>query len=85
MICQAFRMGGHCLHVDPQWAVGSCGLNRGGYYDRGHYDYDSRPRHRSRRHDYDRRNRGDRRSPGRSYEFSPGTKYEQHPQPNTAR
>jgi hypothetical protein len=65
--------------------VASCGLNRGGYYDRGQYDYDSRPRHRSRRHDYDRRNRGDRRSPGRSYEFSPGTKYEQHPQPNTAR
>ncbi len=85
MICQAFRMGGHCMHVDPQWAVSSCGLNRRGYYDRGHYDYDSRPRQRSRRQDYDRRHRGDRPSPGRSYEFSPGTRYEQHPQPNTAR
>jgi hypothetical protein len=85
MICQAFRIGGHCLHVDPQWAVNSCGLSPRGNYDRGRYDYDSRPRQRSRRQDYDRRHRGDRQTPGRSYEFSPGTKYEYHPQPNTSR
>jgi hypothetical protein len=87
MICQAFRMGGHCLHVDPQWAVNSCGLNRGSYYNRGHYERDSRPNYRSRRHDYDRRHRGDRKSPGRIEEFSPRYNYElqTRPQPNTAR
>lgn len=78
MMCQAYRVGGHCTHVDPGWAEANCGVAPRRYY----YD---KPEYRSRRNDQDWRYRNDWQYPGRSYEFSPGSRYESHPQPNTAR
>jgi len=90
MICQAYRAGGHCTHVQPEWAASNCGLSPRGYYNRGHqYDYDSRPRYRSRQSDYQRDyDRGYRRGETpRQREIrqfkktNPGGKYTVHPDP----
>lgn len=84
MICQAFRIGGHCTHVDPQWAASSCGLQPRGHYNRGYYrdEPDSRPHYRSRQYDYDR---GQRYDYQRRHQFGPSTTDPAAPQPNTAR
>jgi hypothetical protein len=57
MICQAYRIGGHCTHVNAGWAESNCGIGprRGQYgqpryYDTPRYNYDSGRR---RRHDSD--------------------------------
>lgn len=52
LICQVYRQGGRCTHVQPQWAASNCGFRPRGHYNRGYYDYDSSPRYRSRRYDY---------------------------------
>jgi hypothetical protein len=51
MICQAYRVGGHCTHVGAGWAESNCGIgpryNRGQYQQPRYYDsprYDYRPR-----------------------------------------
>jgi hypothetical protein len=56
LICQAYRQGGRCTHVQYNWAVSNCGLapRYGHRYDSYGYEYDYddyRPR-RSRHHDY---------------------------------
>jgi hypothetical protein len=46
LICQAYRAGGSCTHVQPRWAANNCGLNYGPRYRyrddyryrRDHYD-----------------------------------------------
>jgi len=57
LLCQAYRIGGHCTHVGPGWAENTCPgvAPRSGY----RYDDDRHPRYRSRHHDYGPRyNRG---------------------------
>ena len=90
MICQAYRAGGHCTHVQPEWAASNCGLAPRGYYNRGQqYDYNTRPRYRSRQSDYQRDyDRGYRRGETpRQREIrqfkktNPGGKYTVHPDP----
>jgi hypothetical protein len=52
MICQAYRAGGHCTHVQPGWAESNCGIAPRGRYNRGYdnrgYDYDHNRRYRQR-------------------------------------
>lgn len=60
LLCQAFRIGGHCTHVPQQWAESNCGLApRYGY--RNDDDDGHRPHYRSRQYDHSpRHNRGAR-------------------------
>ena len=82
-ICQAYRVGGHCTGVEPQWVASNCGFRPRGYENRGYYynDPDGRPDYRSRRYDHER---NQPYYPPR-YQFSPGMTYPNSPQPNTAR
>jgi hypothetical protein len=88
MICQAYRAGGHCTHVQPQWAASNCGLTPRGYYNRG-YNYDSRPnytrpQYRTRQRDDHGYRRGEtpRQREIREYKkANPGGKYTVHPDP----
>ena len=48
MICQAYRVGGHCTHVQPGWAETNCGIGAPrGYRNRGYY-YEPQPQYRNR-------------------------------------
>jgi hypothetical protein len=59
MICQAYRMGGHCTHVGGSWAESNCGIGPRRSYDPGPRYY--QPRH------YNERPRGERRGRNNTY------------------
>lgn len=48
MICSVYRRGGHCTHVQPQWAESNCGLAPRYRYrdDRDYRDYRRRDHYR---------------------------------------
>jgi hypothetical protein len=50
LICSVYRRGGHCTHVQPQWAESNCGLAPRYRYRDNRYDDGYR---RYRRRDYD--------------------------------
>jgi hypothetical protein len=90
LICQAYRVGGHCTHVGGDWAQSNCGIgpryNRGQYqqpryYDSPRYQYDK-----PRRHDDITPRRRDFQDSGRRYQNpTPGMASCPYPDPARCR
>jgi len=53
LLCQAYRIGGHCTHVGPGWAEGACPGMAPRYGYRNYDDDGYRARYRSRQYDDD--------------------------------
>jgi hypothetical protein len=59
LLCQAYRIGGHCTHVGAGWAESTCPGMAPRYGYRNYHDDGYRPRYRSRQYDHSPRyNRG---------------------------